>query len=75
MSKNIEGYDFIKAFVDIAEKNGLKTFGGVNIREFGNTYCPVLGGKCKYMQDGKCTAAVCERSEYEIREIDRQENG
>jgi len=25
-------------------------------------YCPVLGGACKYVMDGKCTAAVCGRS-------------
>lgn len=24
-------------------------------------YCPKLGGNCKYMQDGACIAAVCER--------------
>lgn len=26
-----------------------------------NNYCEKLGGNCKYMQDGACIAAVCER--------------
>lgn len=46
-------------------KNKDKARGVIRLGKFGTiitkSYCPVLGGACKYVVDGKCTAAVCKR--------------
>lgn len=45
----------------ITDNAGLVFVGLLELVGNNNQYCPVLGGACKYVVDGKCTAAVCER--------------